>query len=427
LPNLIKYAAVGCGGMGRRHLRGFARLAKSPLCNLELAAVCDLNQENANFMADEAAELLGTRPAVFSDIAEMARAIPDLQAADVTTDAGSHHTVATACLEAGLNVLCEKPLAVTIRGCNMAIDAASRKGLVLSVAENFRRDPINRLIKALIDDGAIGTPRLMIENVVGGGDNIIITPWRHMKNTGTITLDVGVHNADIMRYYLGDFRSVYGESRLHEKVRKNTASAGPGGFYARWSANFPDTIEPTGEDAHYAHISFENGAVGQWIQDHAGHGKRLASRLVYGSKGSLECPGDRNGRPVKLHLDDGTVIDDERILEHAPSYKLNPLAAELWGDERPWTYTMDFNETDSRILALEYYELGECIRTGDQPEVSGEEGRADVALVYAPFESGRLGRPVTLDEMITATADVYQREIDQHLGLVEAPISQPAH
>jgi predicted dehydrogenase len=266
----------------------------------------------------------------------------------------------------------------------------------------------------------------MIENVVAGGDSIIITPWRHMKNTGTIALDVGVHNADIMRYYLGEFRSVYGESRLHEKTRKNTASAGPGGFYARWSANFPDTIEPTGEDALYAHISFESGAVGQWIQDHAGHGKRLASRVVYGSTGSLECPGDRNGRPVKLHLDDGTIIDDKRILEYAPSYRLSPLAAELWGDERPWTYTMDFNETDSRILALEYFELGECIRTGSRPEVSGEEGRADVALVYAPFESGRLERPVTLEDMITASADIYQREIDQHLGLLE-PISQPAH
>ena len=229
---------------------------------------------------------------------------------------------------------------------------------------------------------------------------------------------MGVHNADIMRYYLGEFRSVYGESRLHETVRKNTASAGPGGFYARWSSDFPETIEPTSDDAFYANVSFKSGAVGQWTQDHAGHGQRKSARLVYGSKGSLECPGDRNGHPVRLHLDDGTVIDDERILDYAPSYRLSPLAAELWGDERPWTYKTDFNETDSRILALEYHELGECIRTGAQPEVSGEEARADVALVYAPFEAGRLGRPVTLDEMIAATAELYQREIDEHLGLL---------
>ena len=59
-------------------LRGMARLHGSPLCNMELVAVCDLNQDNANFHADEAKELLGTRPKVYSDIAQMTRELPDL-------------------------------------------------------------------------------------------------------------------------------------------------------------------------------------------------------------------------------------------------------------------------------------------------------------------------------------------------------------
>jgi predicted dehydrogenase len=415
----IKIGLVGCGGMGRRHLRGLAALASSTLANVELAAVCDLNQENANFLADEAVELLGRRPPVYADIGTMVREMGDLQAASVTTDAGSHHVVAVACLEAGLHLLCEKPLAVTLRGCNRIVEAARRAGKVVSVAENYRRDPINRLIRALIDDGAIGEPRLMIEASVGGRDRIVITPWRHMKQTGSITVDAGVHNADILRYYLGEVRSVYGESRLHEKVRRNTGSAGPGGFYARWSSQFPDTIEPTGEDAMYALLSFENGALAQWTYDQAGHGQPLRARTVHGSRGSLECPGDRNGRPVRLHLDDDTVIDDGRILEYAPSYRLSPLAAELFGDERIWAYQLELNEVDPKILATEYYELGECIRAGAQPEVTAEEGRADVALVYAPFEAGRLGRPVTLADLIEGRADVYLREIDEMLGLLD--------
>ena len=89
MPDRIKYAAVGCGGMGRRHLNGMAALYKSRQCNVELVAVCDLNQENANWLADEAEKLLGARPRVFADIAEMARQMPELQAADVTTDSGS--------------------------------------------------------------------------------------------------------------------------------------------------------------------------------------------------------------------------------------------------------------------------------------------------------------------------------------------------
>jgi predicted dehydrogenase len=273
----------------------------------------------------------------------------------------------------------------------------------------------------LLDDGAIGTPRLMIQTSIGGRDKISMTPWRHMKHTASMPVDGGVHEADLIRYYLGEVKTVYGESRLHEKVRYKTDSTGPGGFYGGYLATMPDSIEATGDDALYAYIGFESGASCQWIDDHAGHGQHKNERLVYGSKGSLQTYGNRNGRPSTLTLDDGTVIEDERILEYAPSYRLNPLAAELFGGERVWTYSFPFNDVDSKIIATEYYELGECIRTGARPEVTGEEARADVALTYAPFEAGRLGRPVTLDDMLAMRAYVYQGEIDEMLGLVSAP------
>ena len=52
---------------------------------------------------------------------------------------------------------------------------------------------MNRLVNALIDDGAIGAPHFMSDVEIGGRDSILITPWRHMKLTGTISLDAGVH------------------------------------------------------------------------------------------------------------------------------------------------------------------------------------------------------------------------------------------
>ncbi|TAK25678.1 MAG: Gfo/Idh/MocA family oxidoreductase [Chloroflexota bacterium] len=419
MPEHIKYAAVGCGGMGRRHLRGAAMLYGSSRRNMELVACCDIKREPAELYADEAKDLLGSRPRVFTDIATMVREIPDLQAADVTVESGFHHVVAVTCLQAGLHVQCEKPAAVSIRGCNMMIDAARRAGCTLSIAENYRRDPIHRLARALIADGAIGTPRLMLSTSIGGRDLIAMTPWRHMQETASMPVDAGVHEADVMRFYMGEFRVVFGASRLHEKTRRKGTSAGPGGFYGAYLATMPDTIIPTGDDALYALIQFENGAFGQWIDDHAGHGEPKHERIVYGSKGSLQSFGNRNGKPSKLTFDGGTAIEDERILDYAPSYRLEPLAAELFGGDRVWSYTAPFNEIDSRILAMEYYELGECIRTGQKPEVTGEEGRADVALTYAPFEAGRLGRPVTLDDMLSLRADVYQREIDIKLGILQ--------
>lgn len=414
----VRLAIVGCGGMGRRHLTGLAELSRTEHMNLDLVAVCDLNRQNAEDLADEAEGYLGTRPRVFADAAQMMHEVENLQAADCTTDTGSHHKAATGLLNLGLNVMCEKPLALTIRGCQQIIAAAARSGKLLSIAENYRRDPINRLIRALLDDGAIGERQFLMETGVGGRDHLIITPWRHQKLSGTITLDAGVHNTDIMQYYFGDAASAFGHARLYEKIRYTRNTAGPGGFYEKWGKDFPESIVATGEDALFGIITFANGAIAQWVDHHAGHGQPFRHRMIFGTTGSIQSPGDRNGNPIRLVLDDGTDISHERILEYAPSYRLGPVATTLFGSERPWTYSFDFPVTDRKILALEYHELGECVRTGASPEVSGAVALRDVALVYALFESSTVGRPVTIAEIESSAVDAYQHEIDTHLGLV---------
>jgi predicted dehydrogenase len=403
--------------MGRRHLAGLAELARVEQQTTELVAVCDLNERNATDLADEASALLGSRPDVFLDLATMVRETDGLEAAACTTDSGSHHLVASDLLDLGLHTLCEKPLALTVRGCNRIIAAAQRSGKVLSVAENFRRDPINRLVRALLDDGAIGDRQFMMETAVRGRDTLMITPWRHQKLSGSITLDAGVHSADILQYYFGDAATVFGQTRLYEPTRVTRETAGPGGFYEKWAANLPEQVAATGEDAMFGLITFANGAIGQWVDHYAGHGEPFAHRMVFGTRGSIAAPGDRNGRPVRLVLDDGIDVADERVLDYAPSYLLEPAAATRFGGERPWTYDFDFATTDRKLIALEYAELARCVRDGTPPEVNGEVGRRDVALVYALFESHAAGRPVTLADVEAGTVDAYQREIDEHLGL----------
>jgi predicted dehydrogenase len=413
----IKYAAIGCSGMGRRHLHGLAQLRRAGCANIELAAVCDLNADSARNLADEAQSLFGDRPAVYSDIREMAREHPEITAVDIATDAASHLNVALQSFAAGLHVLCEKPLGITVSECRRIVQAAKDAGRILSVAENFRRDPINRLVKALLSDGAIGTPRLMLETSIGGRDVMVQTPWRHQKQSGMVVLDSGVHNADIIRYYMGDVERIYGESRLHEKTRRVAARAGGSASdtdkWWRPSGDAVTQFDASGDDATYSQLRFASGAICHWVNDRAGHGEHRESRVIYGSKGSIVAPGDRNGRPITLHLDDGTVINDERILDYAPSYRLSDVAAALFGNARPWTYAFSFDEVDQRILAMQLHELADCIEKGTHPEVTGEEALADVALAYAPIESGRVGRSVSLDEIISGEAAPYQAEIDQ--------------
>ncbi len=414
----LRLAIVGCGGMGRRHLAGLAELDRRIGRVIDLAAVCDSNEQRAIELADEAEAILGYRPAVVRSIEDLASRIEGLEAADCTTESGSHHLVATALLDAGLHTMVEKPLALTIRGCNRIIDAAGRSGKLLSVAENFRRDPMNRLIKALLDAGVIGAPQCIIETNVHGRDHILITPWRHMKLSGTITLDAGVHNADLLRYYFGDVVSVFGQTRIFEPVRVRADTAGPGGYYEKWAESMPERIEPTGDDAVFGLLTFANGAIGQFMDNHAGHGEAFGQRRVYGTKGSITPPGDRNGGPVRVVLDDGTDASGDAVLDLVPDWHLDADAAILFESDRPAGYSYDFVTTDRKLLALEYAELARCVRNGTKPEVDGAAGRAAVAMIDGLFESQVLGRPVTMAEIESSAVDEWQREIDVHYGLI---------
>ncbi len=209
----VHLAFVGCGGMGRRHLRGLLELQRTDFNNCDLIAVCDLNRQNAEDLADEAQQLLGCRPRVWTDLGKMLRSEDRLEGVTVNTEVASHHRLAVTCLEAVKHVQVEKPLALTMRACNRVVEAARHSGKVLSVAENFSRDPINRLERSLVDAGAIGVAHLMIDTRIGGGDRMVITPWRHLKFSGTIALDEGVHKADILMYYCGQPVSGFGEGR----------------------------------------------------------------------------------------------------------------------------------------------------------------------------------------------------------------------
>lgn len=417
----INLAIVGCGGMGTRHLRGLAELQKHGLSEFNLVALCDPVLDNANLLADEAAERFGTRPAVVPALAELA--VHGVQAVDITTTPRYHHTLAVEALELGWHVMCEKPVGLTVECCRRIREAQSRTGRVLSVAENYRRDPMNRLARAVLASGAIGEPRLMIHNTLGGADRMTISVWRHMKDQSGVLLDVGVHFTDILEYYLGPAVTAYGQVRLHEPVRRNPAagkdndmSSNPAGIYGRWQKVMPATFEPTAEDAAYGTITHANGAVTQFVEDHAGHGRGMFQRLLFGARGSMDLPNDRSGQPVTVHLADGKSLTGDEVLDLVPDFRLEEATATLFGGERLGGYDLPFTEVDPRIIAIEYAELGQVL-TGRKPavEVDIEQGMRSVALVYALMESSLLNRAVTMDEVLVGSVNGYQAEIDEAL------------
>lgn len=414
----IPLAIIGCGGMGGRHLLGLKELYDSGMGNLELVAACDLRQENAEHLADDATGLLGSRPRVYADMERMARDLPDLRAVDITTDAGSHHRVACQALELGWHLLCEKPLALTIRGCNRIIAAQERYGKIISVAENYRRDPLCRLTKALLEAGVIGRPYMLFDISASSGNKIIILPWRHNKNVGGILIDAGVHNADMMQYYLGDVHEVYGKIERFEPVRyKPEGHSALSPFYERWDGEVPPMIQASAEDSLLAMLKFTSGVSGQWTAFHAAHGEGFGRMVIYGSQGSLRSGGARSGVPPTICLDDRGEVSPENLLDLVPGFHLDEISARLYGSERLSAYHIPFPEADRRLLAIEYYEFGQCVRLNQQPEVDALVGRKDLAVCYAAFESSVLNRPVTLAEIEAEQVGAYEAEINAHWKL----------
>ena len=418
----IPLAIVGCGGMGHRHLYGLAELHNAGLSPFELVGACDPVRANAESLADDAEERLGTRPKVVESMEELEAL--GVVAVDITTTPRFHHTVAEEAIARGWHAMIEKPVGLTVRASNRIQQAAERSDSIVSVAENYRRDPMNRLGKALLDAGAIGSPRLMIHNTMGGGSNMTITVWRHQKNQSGVLLDVGVHFSDILEFYLGPVRTVYAQSRLHEPIRYNPAagqagrsSSNPAGVYGKWQNQMPAQFEATAEDASYATLLFENGAVGQFIEDHAAHGQGVWTRQIHGSAGSLELPSDRSGQLITLHKD-GEAICDESLLDIVPDFHLEPITTALFGGDRLWGYEFPFPVTDRKLLATEYGEFGLAIEDGGSIEVDPAQGARSVALTYAMLESNVAGRALTMDEVLSEKVDAYQLEIDEELGLV---------
>lgn len=418
----IPLAIVGCGGMGHRHLYGLAELQSAGLSPFELVGACDPVRANAESLAGDAEERLGARPAVVERMEQLEPL--GVVAVDITTTPRYHHTVAEEALGRGWHAMVEKPVGLTTRAGNRIRAAAERSGKILSVAENYRRDPMNRLGKALLDAGAIGSPRLMIQSSIGGADQMTISVWRHQKDQSGVLLDVGVHYTDILEYYMGPVGSVYAQSRLHEPVRRNPAGApggrstsNPSGVYGKWQRRMPAQFEATAEDASYATLLFESGAVGQFIEDHAGHGQGVWLRQIHGSEGSFELPGDRSGQLITLHRG-GESVCDASLLELVPDFHLEPIAAALFGGDRPWGYDFPFPVTDRKLIAAEYGELGRAIESGAEVEVDAAMGVRSVALAYAMLESSAAGRALTLEEVLSEEVDAYQRDIDEGLGLV---------
>lgn len=403
--NPLGLALVGCGGMGHRHLRGYAALDRVGLWRGDLTAVVDVSAAAAHSLADEAESLLGRRPRVVTDLAEVL-SDPDVRALDVVTFPSTHHGIAVAALESGRHVLSEKPLGLTVAGCRLMIDAAQRSGTVLATAENYRRGGANRLARAVLDAGLLGRLHLMIHHLVGGDDTVMISPWRHRREHGAIGLDMGVHLTDIVEYLLGPIDLVWGRSFVAEPIRRNVVDG--------------TCVTATGDDSLVALMTTRAGVDVELTYLPSGPGRSYWQRSVHGSNGSMEIPRDRTTDDVLVHLAGGTLSADTLREAVRPHAALDEATIALLGPHGTGEHDAVFGDIDAAYLGIEIADFVSAVLDGRSPEVDGLGGARAVAAVHAVAESQLAARPVSMTEVMDGSLAAAQRDLDELLGLVPA-------
>lgn len=395
-----RLAMIGCGGIARAHARGWAMLREHGNDDFDLVAACDPHRETLDAFAGFAAENGGFRPRLYGDVAALVGA-GGIDAADICTTHATHHVVAEACLAAGIDVMVEKPLGITVRAGRRIIDAGEKHGRIVATAENIRRALGMRTARwAIHDRGILGKPLMFFVQSAGYSTfGETISPamrWRlrRAESGGFYAIDSGAHFLDGIRYLFGDVARVYAKTLTLDPVKVDDGAGG----------SFMSDVE----DTFTAVLEFESGMIGTWSFSRALPGERFQRVLYYGSNGSIEDQAD----VFHGFQNDSTFTFRDGSKRTLRDYEREYLLT-IDGETRRRYFPYGITST----VAIECYDFLQAVRTRAKPEVDGWEGLKAKAIGEAMYESSASGAAVLVKDVIDGAVDAYQRPIDEGIGL----------
>jgi 1,5-anhydro-D-fructose reductase (1,5-anhydro-D-mannitol-forming) len=330
---MLRWGLIGASTIGREWM--VPAIGAQP--DSMVAAVASSSPERARRYADE----LGI-PNAFTSVADLL-AEPTIDAIYISTTNEWHEPQALAAIAAGKHVLCEKPLALSLDSARRMVAAAASAGVALGTNHHLRNAATHRKMRELIQTGAIGRP--LAARVFHA---VYLPPhlqsWRvdRPEAGGGVILDITVHDADTLRFALGDEVA---------EVTAMTANQGMG------RAGL--------EDAVMGVMRFRNGVIAQFhdafTAPHAPTGFE-----VHGTEGSLF------GRDVMTQRPMGTVSMRRQGSE----------------EEVP----LDYENLYERSVRC----FNAAIRGEGEPAATGEDGVQSLAVALAVREAAETGQTVRI-------------------------------
>ncbi len=287
----LKIGVIGAGGRG-----SLARYAHKPEEGVRIVAGADITDA----ALEQAKERYGPDTFVTKDYRELL-ARPEIDAVFVTSPDFLHEEHAVAALEAGKAVYLEKPMAITIEGCDRLLEAAYRKKVKLYLGHNMRHMAMCIKMKELIDQGAIGEAKAgWCRHFVGYGGDAYFKDWHAERSKSTsLLLQKGAHDIDILHWLChGYTKRVVGMGglTLYDQITDRHAPSERGD--ASWhNENWPPLSQKglnpiiDVEDVSMMLMELDNGVFASYQQCHyAPDGWR--NYTIIGTEGRVENFGE---------------------------------------------------------------------------------------------------------------------------------------
>jgi len=390
----VNLALVGCGGIAGAHLRRYETLIDKGEDRFRIVAAVDSDISRAKAFADQINAKTGWQVNTYRNVDQLLNSESNLDGADICSPHGLHHVLGCDLLKGGVNILCEKPIGVTVKASKKIIAAAKRYKKIAANAEQCRRSVGQRTIHWAFHSGLLGTPRLWYAIRSSWQDPADHPNWhwrvdRKLGGCGMV-MDSGAHWVDTMRYWFGEVESVYArveqmEQRPHKKGDK--------------------LVKDAREDFWTSIFNFKSGVIGTWSWTISAPGKGFTQLTLTGSKGTIvdsdifhPSASQANG---EAQLIDGTTYSMPKL----QSMYLDTLSQKQ--KDRLFPYGL----TDG--MALELWDFIDALSIGRDVEIDAVEGLNSKAVSEAIYESGKSGQVVKVSDVISGKVNAYQKDVDR--------------
>lgn len=344
----LRIGLMGAGWFGREaHLKNLLQME-----NVAVTAVSSRSDESRTAARD----LVGSELQTFESWQQLLDAA-DVDAVIVALTNDQHHAAATAALQAGKHVLCEKPLGLTIAECDDIIAAADEAGKVLQVGHEMRHQALYQRMKSIVDDDSIGAAQIMWCREYRGP---MRPGWRStQQHTGGLLLEKNCHHFDLFNWIL-NARPVRVTAFGGKNVLKDRELMDNAQVLVEYDGGQRAILEiclfaPFGGDCEIGVVG-TGGRIDTWNQ---------AIRLQY-----------TRFDPPESFSEEVPDPDDEHGFQDASGRVDRGIRAEL-------------------------QEFVDCCLTGRTPLNDGPSARLNVAVCLAAQHAIQRGEVVNIDQLIT--------------------------